>query len=358
MKKVVVSGICAALMGTSLLAQSTFAEQNNNSSEKHVKSFAVSASTSTSQIIDFAKKQVGKPYVFGASGPNAFDCSGFIYYVLKNNGVNISRTSVAGYWDSNVIQKVSNPRPGDLIFLQNTYKPGPSHVGIMINDTEFVHAADEKTGVTISNKNSSYNKQHFLGYGRVAGVVDNGGVEENKEPSGWAKDAWNWGLHKGIVDGNSHPHGIVKEEILIHMLQRVYNNKVFSGNGSTVSVAADTSYRNGEPSDWARDAWKWGLEKGIIDGNSHPHGEVKEEILVHMLQRVYNNKVFSGNGSTVSVAADTSYRNGEPSDWARDAWKWGLEKGIIDGNSHPHGEVTEEILVHILQRCANNGVFK
>ena len=46
-----------------------------------------------------------------------------------------------------------------------------------------------------------------------------------------------------------------------------------------------------------------------------------------------------------------SHQNG------RDAWKWGLERGIIDENSHPHGKVTEEILVHILQRCTNNGVF-
>ncbi|MFA2568145.1 lysozyme family protein [Bacillus wiedmannii] len=180
---------------------------------------------------------------------------------------------------------------------------------------------------------------------------------ENKEPSDWARDAWKWGLEKGIIDGNSHPHGTVLEEILVHMLQRVYN-KVFSGNGSAVSFAVSASYQNGEPSDWARDAWKWGLEKGIVDGNSHPHGEVTEEILVHMLQRVYNNKVFSGNGYAVLVAVSANYQNGEPSDWARDAWKWGLEKGIIDGNSHPHGIVTEEILVHVLQRCANNGVFK
>jgi len=358
MKKLVISGVCAALMGTTVFVESAFAEQNNVSNQKFAQSITARAAVSINQIVDFSKQQIGKPYRFGASGPGAFDCSGFIFYVLKSKGINISRTSVEGYWNSSLIQKVSDPRPGDLIFLQNTYKSGPSHVGIMINDSEFVHAADERTGVTISNKNSSYNRQHFLGYGRVAGTVDNGGSEENREPSDWARDAWKWGVEKGIIDGNSHPHGTVKEEILIHMLQRVYNNKVFSGNGSAVSVAADTSYRNGEPSDWARDAWKWGVEKGIIDGNSHPHGAVTEEILVHMLQRVYNNKVFSGNGSTVSVAADTSYRNGEPSDWAQDAWKWGVEKGIIDGNSHPHGAVTEEILVHILQRCANNGVFK
>ena len=69
------------------------------------------------------------------------------------------------------------------------------------------------------------------------------------------------GIRKGIVDGNSHPHGTVLEEILVHMLQRVYNNKVFLGTGSVVSVSIDTSYRNGQPSEWARDAWKWGLER-------------------------------------------------------------------------------------------------
>ncbi|MDA2251875.1 hypothetical protein [Bacillus thuringiensis] len=75
------------------------------------------------------------------------------------------------------------------------------------------------------------------------------------------------------------------------------------------------------------------------------------------MQRAYNNKVFFGNGKTVSVAADTSYRHVDVSDWAIDASKWGLEIEIIDGNSHPHGTTTEEILVHMLQRCASNGVF-
>ncbi|WP_242226386.1 M23 family metallopeptidase [Bacillus cereus group sp. BfR-BA-01358] len=225
-------------------------------------------------------------------------------------------------------------------------------IGVMGNtgdsSGQHLHFELHKGGWNI-NKSNAVNPLDHLGKGPDP--------SENKEPSDWAKDAWEWGLEKGIVDGNSHPHGTVLEEILVHMLQRVYNNKVFLGTGSVASVSIDTSYRNGQPSEWARDAWKWGLEKGIVDGNSHPHGEVTEEILVHMLQRIYNNKVFSDTRSTVSIASNVSYQNGEPSEWARDAWKWGLERGIIDENSHPHGKVTEEILVHILQRCTNNGVF-
>lgn len=59
------------------------------------------------------------------------------------------------------------------------------------------------------------------------------------------------------------------------------------------------------------------------------------------------------NGGSQNVDSEK-----QPSDWAKDAWNWGLEKGIVDGGGHPHGTVTEEILIHILQRACNNGVFK
>jgi peptidoglycan DL-endopeptidase LytF len=120
---------------------------------------------SATELINFAKKQLGKPYVFGASGPSSFDCSGFIHYVFKNNGYKISRTSTAAYW--NQVQRTSNPQPGDLVFFQNTYKPGPSHMGIYLGNDQFIHASSSK-GVMISDVNSSYYKKHFLGYGRFA----------------------------------------------------------------------------------------------------------------------------------------------------------------------------------------------
>ncbi|SIQ04331.1 NlpC/P60 family protein [Bacillus cereus] len=117
-----------------------------------------------SGVIELALKQLGKPYVFGESGPNSFDCSGFIYYVYKNNGYSISRNSVAGYWP--MVIKINDPQPGDLVFLQNTYTPGPSHMGIYLGNGEFIHAGSEQTGVVRGNVFSSYNQKHFLGYGR------------------------------------------------------------------------------------------------------------------------------------------------------------------------------------------------
>ncbi|PEA74601.1 hypothetical protein CN676_28860 [Bacillus wiedmannii] len=117
-------------------------------------------------MVDLALKQLGKPYVFGNSGPNSFDCSGFIYYVFKNNGYNIGRTSVAGYWG--MVTKISDPQPGDLVFLQNTYKTGPSHLGIYLGNGEYIHASDETTGVIKSKINSPYTQKHFLGYARFS----------------------------------------------------------------------------------------------------------------------------------------------------------------------------------------------
>lgn len=127
--------------------------------------------TTASQIISFALQQKAKPYVFGASGPNAFDCSGFIHYVLKNCGIPNTRTSVAGYWtQASLFDKVDRPIPGHLVFFENTYQPGPSHMGILISETEFIHASDSTTGVIVSKVGSVYWSKYFLGYGKLKAV--------------------------------------------------------------------------------------------------------------------------------------------------------------------------------------------
>ncbi|WP_196342951.1 C40 family peptidase, partial [Paraclostridium sordellii] len=73
------------------------------------------------------------------------------------------------YWGNSNIKKVSSHKPGDLIFFKGTYGETnhPSHIGIMINDTQFIHAANEKTGVIITNIYDPYWRSHILGYGRI-----------------------------------------------------------------------------------------------------------------------------------------------------------------------------------------------
>lgn len=129
----------------------------------NVNTSTTSANKAT-QVIEYGKKFMGLKYVWGSSNPSngGFDCSGFIYYVYKNNGYNISRTNVEGYW--NMVHKTSSPKVGDLVFYQNTYRVGPSHMGIYVGDNKFLNASSSK-GVTITDMDSSYWKSRFLGYG-------------------------------------------------------------------------------------------------------------------------------------------------------------------------------------------------
>lgn len=113
-------------------------------------------------IVEYAKKYQGVKYVFGGSSPSGFDCSGFIYYVYKNNGYPIERKAARHYWQD--VKKTDNPKAGDLIFFKNTYRSGISHIGIYMGDGKFIHASSNK-GVTISNVNDTYYKNHFAGYG-------------------------------------------------------------------------------------------------------------------------------------------------------------------------------------------------
>ncbi|EOO70883.1 N-acetylmuramoyl-L-alanine amidase [Bacillus cereus BAG1O-1] len=129
--------------------------QNNNNNNN-----TSNNSGDSSSILAYAKSMQGVPYVWGGSSANGVDCSGYIYHVFKKFGHNISRQSVAGYWSS--LPKTSSPQPGDLIYFQNTYKAGPSHMGIYLGGGSFIQAGDK--GVAIASLSNSYWKSHFLGY--------------------------------------------------------------------------------------------------------------------------------------------------------------------------------------------------
>lgn len=105
-------------------------------------------------IVDYAKLQLGKPYVLGATGPNSFDCSGLAKYVYANFGITLPRTT---YQQINSGQQISydNLQAGDLVFFTfNSDVNG--HVGIYIGNNQFIEAPKPGLNVRISNFDSYY----------------------------------------------------------------------------------------------------------------------------------------------------------------------------------------------------------
>lgn len=112
-------------------------------------------------VVNSASNHLGVPYVWGGTSPSGFDCSGFIQYVFKENGVNTPRT-VANMYSSGT--NVSSPSVGDIVFFDTT--GGPSHAGIYIGNNKFVHAGSS-TGVTVADLNNSYWNPRYLGAKRL-----------------------------------------------------------------------------------------------------------------------------------------------------------------------------------------------
>ena len=115
-----------------------------------------------------AEKHIGKRYVFGANGPNNFDCSSFVCWSFTHSGVkNMPRTTAWGIYKTycNPVSP-SEAKAGDIIFFKNTYDSGSpiSHVGIYAGNGMMIHAGDPIRFVSI---NTPYWREHFYGFGRV-----------------------------------------------------------------------------------------------------------------------------------------------------------------------------------------------
>ena len=117
-----------------------------------------------SKIEDNAKRFLGYRYVWGATGPNKFDCSGFTQKVFRNVGINLPRVSreqakVGKYVSFNALKK------GDIVFFDTKHrKTGRvTHVGIYLEDGKFIHASSGGKRVMITSfKQRAFYKNRFL----------------------------------------------------------------------------------------------------------------------------------------------------------------------------------------------------
>ena len=124
-----------------------------------------SAKKTYSSVVAAAQDQLGKPYVWSAEGPDSFDCSGLVYYCLKQSGHSVSRRSAKGFSQTGswtLISSMSELRAGDLVFFKSDSKDSVNHTGICISSSVMIHASSSKGQVVRSNLHQAYWERNFV----------------------------------------------------------------------------------------------------------------------------------------------------------------------------------------------------
>lgn len=126
------------------------------------------------ELKNIAARYLGRRYVWGATGPKNFDCSGFTSYVFKQAGIQLNRTSQMQYRQGTPVDK-ADLKPGDLMFFSSprTGRGVVGHVGMVVDVEEdgkrvtFIHASTSK-GITYQKfPDSGYFNRRYIGAKRV-----------------------------------------------------------------------------------------------------------------------------------------------------------------------------------------------
>lgn len=126
---------------------------------------ASSGKKTYSSIVAAAQDQLGKPYVWSAEGPDSFDCSGLVYYCLRQSGHYASRQSARGYSQNGswkLITSMSDLKAGDLVFFKSDSSSTVNHTGICISSSTMIHASSSKGKVARSNLHQAYWERNFV----------------------------------------------------------------------------------------------------------------------------------------------------------------------------------------------------
>lgn len=117
-----------------------------------------------------AKNQVGKEYALNASGPDEFDCSGLVYYVLNECGIAVDHKDCAGYAqneDWSKIESLSDVKAGDILFFRSANSSDIQHAGIAVSSKNMIDASSSHRKVAERGFQTRYWKEHFAFARRV-----------------------------------------------------------------------------------------------------------------------------------------------------------------------------------------------
>lgn len=250
---------------------------------------------SREQILATANGQLGVSYRYGGTTPAGFDCSGFVQYVFRKNGISLPRTSYDQFKAGKSIAK-SELKPGDLVFF-NTYGSGASHVGIYAGNAKFIHASTTK-GVTYDSLNDPYYwSKKFIGARRV--LPDVSPEEELRKkiealPAGhyidvpenhWAHEAIKQlslnNVINGVKKGYFYPNAAVTRAEAATIFTRAMGLKASSNE--------TFAYTDINENHWAYDAVMAATESGFFSGEGEfrPNESLTRGELADILANAY-----------------------------------------------------------------------
>ncbi len=133
-------------------------QTNNNNKEQEA---TTTNSSKGEEIVAYAKQFLGRKYVYGGSGPNTFDCSGFTMYVYKHFGYSMGHSAVTQAGLGKYVSK-GNLQPGDLVIFNDSANRSIGHVGIYVGGGQFIHASSGSGKIIISSLSGSYYNTRYV----------------------------------------------------------------------------------------------------------------------------------------------------------------------------------------------------
>lgn len=137
------------------------------------RSLSLVPDSSTARVVDLARTQIGRPYVWGGAGPTtSFDCSGLVQWVYREIGISLPRTAQEQF-DATLRIAPEQLQPGDLVFFSGTYPTTSAafvtHVGISVGNGRMINAPSEGDVIHELPVFTGYWGAHYVGAGRVPG---------------------------------------------------------------------------------------------------------------------------------------------------------------------------------------------
>jgi hypothetical protein len=259
-------------------------------------------------VVEIAKQYIGVPYKYSGNTPNGFDCSGFLVYVFNQVGISLNRTSEEQAQQGTKVEK-ADLQLGDLVFFENTYKPGISHAGIYVGDNSFISATSSK-GIAIVSLDNSYWGPKYAGARRMIESLPKGEFSDlDKDHFAYeaVKTLSKQDIITGFEDQTFRPNDQVTRAQAAAIINRILKVKP-----KTLQSYKDVPSSNRFAEDIAA-IKQLGVINGFPDGTFRPN-----ETMTRAQMAVIVKNAFKLN-ATVASSSTHTYADVSSSYWAYEA---------------------------------------